>query len=100
MSDYDGPLPQAHTFIPIEDTIASPRLDAVVKALLRCSREDAAQHIIAGYVSVDHIMTQHVSMRVNAPCVVSIHGAGRFIIDQIGPPTKKGRLRLTARKCV
>lgn len=97
---YDGPLPVAHTFLPMQDTIASPRLDAVVKALLRCSREKAAQTIVAGLVSVDHVVTDEISATVSSPCVVSVRGTGRFLIDQIGPPTKKGRLYLNARKCV
>ena len=29
---------------------------------------------------------------------VSIQGYGKFIIDKIGPETKKGRLKLAARK--
>ena len=98
--DYQGELPVMRTYQEISETIASPRLDAVVKALLRISREEAARQIRAGSVSLDHRPIEDVAATVPAPSTVSIRGCGRFIIDRIGPPTKKGRLLLQARKCV
>jgi len=100
ISDYTGPLPISHTYQEMKDTIASPRLDAVVKSLLRLSREKAAELIRLGSVSVDHRPTLSVSLSLEAPCTVSVRGYGRFLIDQIGPETKKGRLLLGARKCL
>lgn len=97
---FDGPLPSTRTYKELQDTIASPRLDAVVKALLRCSREKAAQMIVSGAVSLNHLVVEEVSETVLAESVISVRGYGRFIVDQIGPPTKKGRLFLGARKCV
>ncbi len=98
--DYTGPLPAAHTYRPLQDTVASARLDAVVKALTRCSREQAAQMIVGGFVSLNHTVTEDVSRRVDAPCTVSVRGMGRFLVDELGPPTKKGRLYLRARQCI
>ena len=98
--NYSGELPVARTYQPISETIASPRLDAVVKALLRVSREEAARQIRIGNVSIDHRPTEEVSATVTASCTVSVRGFGRFIVDQVGPLTKKGRLILQARKCV
>lgn len=100
LEHYDGPLPAVRNYVPLQDTIASPRLDAVVKALLRCSREKAAQMIVSGTVSLDHIVSTEVSVTVADNSVISVRGYGRYIIDRIGPPTKKGRLILSARKCV
>ncbi len=98
--DYAGPLPAAHTYRPLEDTVASARLDAIVKALARTSREQAASLIVGGMVSLNHTVTEDVSHRVEAPCTVSVRGVGRFVVDRLGPLTKKGRLVLTARKCI
>ncbi len=95
---YTGPLPQAHRFAELRDTVASPRLDAVLAALLRVSREQAAQLIHSGQVEVDHQPEASVSRQLAAPCTVSVRGRGRFSVDRIGPPTKKGRLILNARK--
>ncbi len=100
LEQYDGPLPAAHHYLPLQDTIASARLDAVVKALIRCSREKAAQMIISGTVSLDHVVSTEVSTAVADDSVISVRGYGRFVVDRIGPPTKKGRLILNARKCV
>lgn len=98
--EYGGELPISRSYEPLRETVASPRLDGVVKALVRCSREEAARMIITGLVSVDHQPTDNVSRQLSAPCTVSVRGCGRFLIDQIGPETKKGRLNLLARKCV
>jgi len=100
LTDYSGPLPVSHTYQEIKDTIASPRLDAVVKSLLRLSREKAAELIRLGSVSVNHRPTLSVSLALTAPCTGSVRGYGRYLIDTIGPETKKGRLLLCARKCL
>ena len=100
LSDYTGDLPLNREYKDIQDTIASPRLDAVVKALTRFSREKAAEMIRIGDVSVNHLPVECVSHTVAAPCTISIRGVGRFLVDAVGPPTKKGRLVLTARKCI
>lgn len=98
--DYDGELPQVHTFLPISETVASARLDAVVKALLHTSREEAATLIRTGLVSLNHQPVENVSAAVEAHCVISVRGSGRFYVDGVGPETKKGRLALQARKCI
>ena len=98
--DYVGDLPLSRSYEERHETVASPRLDTIVKALLHCSRESAAELIRTGAVSVDHRPTESVSVQLTAPCTVSVRGSGRYLIDQIGPETKKGRLNLLARKCI
>ena len=100
LPEYSGELPVQHSYEERRETVASPRLDGIVKALLHCSREEAARLILTGLVSVDHQPTDNVSRQVSAPCTVSVRGHGRYLIDQIGPETKKGRLSLMARKCI
>ena len=97
---YQGEFPVAHHFLPLHNTVASPRLDAIVKALVGCSREQAAQLIVGGSVEVNHQPVESVSSGVIAPTVISVRGHGRFAVDEIGPPTKKGRLNITARQYV
>jgi len=98
--DYCGDLPISRRYIEIQDTVASPRLDAALKALIRVSREEAARMIRSGFVSVDHLPTDNVSYTLSAPCTVSVRGYGRFLVDRFGPETKKGRLQFSARKCI
>lgn len=97
---YAGDLPVLREYQELRDTIASPRLDVVVKSLVRVSREEAAHLIRSGLVSVDHFQVENVSLYLSAPCTVSVRGHGRFLIDCFGPETKKGRLQFTARKCI
>lgn len=96
--EYDGDLPIYVAYEPIRETIASPRIDSVVKALIHCARERAAEMIRFGLVSVNHLPSDSVSKTVTAGDVISIRGYGRYYIDQIGPETKKGRLALHARR--
>lgn len=95
---YDGELPIHVEYECIHESVASPRADSVVKALIRCSREQAADSIRLGSVSINHIPIDTVSKLINEGDTVSIRGFGRFYIDQIGPATKKGRLTLLARR--
>ena len=95
---YADELPAFHSFLPLRSTIASARLDAAVKSLLGCSRADAAQMITAGLVMLNHTPTLHISEDIQAGDIVSIRGKGRFILDEIGTQTQKGRLFFSARK--
>ena len=99
-SDYHGDLPVSRDYLEIRDSIASPRLDAIVKAIIRVYREESARVIQSGLISVDHVVVENVSKSISAPCTVSVRGYGRYLIDAIGPETKKGRLQLAARKCI
>lgn len=95
---YDGDLPIAHTFLEMRDTVASPRLDAVVKTAIGASREEAARRIVAGLVSLNHTPCLSVSASVKEGDILSVRGVGRFRIDTLGPLTRKGRIMITLQK--
>ena len=97
---YAGPLPSHRQYREIEDTVPSPRLDAVVRVMIRASREAAARLIESGQVERNHRPCLSVSETVREGDVLSIRGKGRFLVDRIGPPTKKGRLFLHGRQCL
>lgn len=96
----DGELPIFHRFSEISSTISSDRLDVIVKTLIDVSRDSASRLIVSGQVEVDHLPVSRISETVPFPSVLSIRGYGRYRVDQIGPPTKKGRLVLKARKYI
>jgi RNA-binding protein YlmH len=98
LPDYQGELPAARKFKEIRDTVASPRLDAVVKVAAGLSREQAARRIEAGLVSVNHLARMSVSSLVHEKDIISIRGSGRYKIQTIGPNTRKGRLYITLLK--
>ena len=94
------PLPVAHSFQSLQKTVASNRLDGVISALLNTSREQAIQMITAGLVTHNHIEASKNTARVDKDDVIAVRGKGKFVIDSIELPTKKGRIRLEARKYV
>ncbi len=89
---YEREITVVREFRTLEDTVPSPRLDAVLRVALRTSREEAARRIAAGAVSVNHLATESASLTVSEGDILSVRGAGRFRVARIGPPTKKGRL--------
>lgn len=95
-ANYTGELPALHRFRPLSGTVASPRLDAVLKWLLASAREPAAELIRGGLVSVNHCVCQTASHMLKEQDVLSVRGAGRFRIETIGPETQKGRLHIAA----
>ena len=97
---YTGEIAAHREFREIGDTIASPRLDAVVKAAARISREEAARRIASGLVSLNHMPCETVSASVKEGDVLSVRGSGRFVVDTLGPQTKKGRLIVKIRQYV
>lgn len=98
--DYTGPLPFTRQYEEISDTIASPRMDAVVKVMIRSSRETAARLIETGQVEQNHLPCLSVSAVVREGDILSIRGKGRYLVDRVGPPTKKGRLFISIRRCL
>lgn len=97
---YTGDVTVTRHFREITDTVASPRLDAVLRVALRTSREEAARRIESGIVSVNHMPCLSVSHTVCEGDILSVRGGGRFVIDEVGPLTKKGRLFLKIRQFI
>ena len=87
-------------FADVNDTVASPRLDCVVAALANLSREAAAEQIRSGYVDVDFLTELRPDRAVTPPAILSIRTVGRFRVLPFAGETKKGRLRLAAKKYV
>lgn len=85
---------------PIADTVASPRLDGVVAALCNLSREAAKEKITAGDVEQNYEAVERPDAAVNAGDAISVRGVGKFCIDSVSDPTKKGRYRLLAKKYI
>lgn len=87
-----------HEFKDIYDTISSARADCVVAALINASRSEAERLIKSGNINVNFEQIEENDYTVEEGATVSIRGHGRFLIDTIGPLTKKGRLKFSARK--
>lgn len=83
---------------PINDTVASPRLDCVVAALCNLSREKAQTAVKAGLVELDYELCEACDRTVEAPAVVTVRGYGKFAVKEIDGVTRKGRIRLVGGK--
>ena len=71
--------------------VASPRSDCVTAALVGYSREKSGAAIKAGLVTQNYQVAMSTSQKVDVGDKISIRGKGKFVLDRIGPMTKKGR---------
>ena len=86
--------------MPLSDTVASPRADAVVAALCNLSRERAQALFRAGLVEIDYEPLEKYDKDVDAGAVIAVRGHGKFIVRSLSDKTKKGRFRLLADRYV
>ena len=81
---------------PINDTVASPRLDSIVSSLVSTSREKAQALIKEGLVEVDYEPCERNDKMLEENAVISVRGHGKYVIQSVSEQTKKGRFRLIA----
>lgn len=82
----------------LSDTVASARLDAVVAALCRLSRDKARECVLSELVELNFEKETRPDRTVEAPAILSVRGVGRFRVLALSDLTKKGRIRLLAEK--
>lgn len=83
-----------------EAVAASARLDAVLAAALNISRRESAMYIVSGKVNINHKPVSDTSFSLKEGDLMSIRGAGRIILDEIGANTRSGRIHILLKKCV
>lgn len=88
LSDVKAPEP---VFDAVSGTVASLRADAVVSLAFGISRTAAAELIRDGRLSVDHIEETSPSREIAQGALLSLRGAGRAKLADIGGTSKKGR---------
>lgn len=72
-------------------TVSSLRLDAVLAAMLRCSRGQAAELISAGRVEINHVLTESAHAPVYVQDIFTVRGKGRFQLIDLPGKSKKDR---------
>lgn len=97
---YQSPLPAAHTFLDMTDTVASSRIDCVVASLCNLSRAKAIELIDCAFVTVDGQTIKKSTFAVKNENRVTVRGYGKFLIEDITGISKKGRLILKSKKYV
>lgn len=93
-------LPDMRRFEIVSDTVASPRLDCIVAACARLSREKAKTAVLAGNVELDFRVVTSPDTSVSVGMYLSIRGVGRFLFLGIDGTSKKGRLRMKAKRFI
>lgn len=95
---FDEPLPPARRYGEWSAVVASARLDCTVAAAGGGSRGEAAELIRSGLVQLNHETVVSPDAAVREGDKLSVRGKGRFVLDRLGPVTKKGRLSIKGRK--
>lgn len=81
-------------------TVNSPRIDAVIGAVLNLSRDEAEKLITSGAVSINHTVCTEKSKPCDEGFVFSVRHHGRFVIKQFGDRNRRDRLRITVEKFI
>ena len=81
---------------PVTFTVQSARLDAVVSVMFRLSRTSAAAQIRAGAVHLNYAECLRPDAPVAPGDVLSLRGAGKGSVTEVGGMSRKGRQFVTA----
>ena len=96
----------AHIHIPevkcelLRDTVSSLRLAAVASTGYRMARGKAADLISSGRVQVNWRECTKPDKLLTAGDTVSARGFGKFVLEEVGGVTKKGRTSITVKRYV
>ena len=84
----------------IRDTVATPRLDAVVASGFSLSRSKAAALISSGRVALNHRECLKGDRQVGEGDVLTCRGLGKCVVKEVPGQSKKGRTMLVLEKYV
>ena len=90
-------LPQQE-FDEINVICASNRIDAVISAVCGLSREKSAALVKSGAAVINGVQCSSVSENIDEGDIFSVKGYGKFIFDNVGNPTKKGKNHIVIKK--
>ncbi len=88
-------LPQGRGMIENNYVVSSLRLDNIVAAVCKISREKTRSMILSGNVCVNYSEVKNVSFNLKPDDIFTIRGKGKFILSGILGNTGKGRLRIS-----
>ena len=97
---FELTLAETEEFRETSCTAASLRLDCIVAAAAKISREKAAALIRSEKTEVNHLPVSSVSAELKEGDILSIRGCGRFILSGINGTTKKGRIHIILKKYI
>lgn len=86
------PAPKGSSFSAV---VSSMRLDAILAAAYRLSRNAAAEAVRSGLVKLDHLPCEHIDAAVSEGALLSMHGHGRIRLMSVDGKTRKQRIGVT-----
>lgn len=91
--DGQNPLSElAPQLLDIECIVSAPRFDAVLAALIKCSRNETVKLFKAGKVILNGRVTEKNSIALREGDVFSVRGYGKYRYCGTGNETRKGRV--------
>lgn len=78
----------------VQGTVASLRLDCIVSLICATGRKESKDLILGKTVSLNHQICQNIAKDILQGDKISVRGYGKFILEEIGNPTKKGRIHI------
>ena len=98
--DADRVVVPEKKFCEINVVAGSLRLDAVLAAMLKVSRNEAKTMILSGKVSVNHTEILNGDFMIKENDLLSVRGFGRAVLSEIGGKTRSERVHITLKKYI
>lgn len=89
-----------HSFEELSISVQSLRLDSIVGELCNLSRSEARERVEAALVDVNYTTEVKADKSLSEGDVVSVRGVGKFIIGSANGTTRRGKVRLSAKKFI
>ena len=80
--------------------MASLRIDCALASLTGLSRAAAQEKILHGQVQINYREELSVSAEIKTGDILSVRGAGKFIIEEIAGETRSGRIKVNVKRYV
>ena len=87
--------PPAGALRELRDTVASPRLDAVIGVAFSLARGKAAEAIERGLVYVNNRLCEKPDAPVSQGDRLTLRGMGRAVVKELGGTSRSGRIFVT-----
>lgn len=91
---------KSESFLEIEGTVASLRLDCIISLALHISREKARNVILSKSVSVNYFEVCRPDFCLKENDKFSVRGYGKFVFESVNGMSKKDRFHITLKKYV
>lgn len=96
----EKPEKPENSFTVINGTVASLRTDAVLSLVTKLSREKSAAIIQSTGIDINYKKYFESDRLLKGSDIFSVKGYGKYIIDEIGGISKKGRIHISVKKYI